>query len=108
DEATGIDLQPTLSLTFDEEVVLGATGTLNLMDGATVLRSYDLSIPAEKAAFTLSGDQKTLSWTVDTDLPLNTLVAVEISAGFVKDLAGNDFAGMTAASGEWNFTTLNI
>src|SRR5690606_8103620 len=25
-----------------------------------------------------------------------------------KDLAGNDFAGTTAASGEWNLTTLNM
>src|SRR5690606_31294945 len=79
DGATAIDLQPALSLTFDEDVQLGATATLQLMDEATVVRSYELTIPADRAAFTLSGDQKALSWTLDLSLPLNTLVSVEIS-----------------------------
>lgn len=106
DEATGIDPQPTLSLTFDEEVGLGATGTLKLMNGATVLRNYDLSVAADRSLFSLSEDQLTVSWTVDADLPLNTLIGVEISTGFVKDLSGNDFAGITKT--EWSFTTINI
>ncbi|NGM63641.1 Ig-like domain-containing protein, partial [Sphingobacterium sp. SGG-5] len=96
-----------LSVTFDEEVELGTAGTLQLMDGATVLKTYDLSVTADRAAFTLSTDGKTLSWTVGQDLPLNTNIAVNISAGFVKDEADNDFAGITGASGAWNFTTLN-
>ncbi|NGM63640.1 hypothetical protein G5B30_17175, partial [Sphingobacterium sp. SGG-5] len=96
-----------LSVTFDEEVELGTIGTLQLMDGATVLKTYDLSVTADRTAFTLSADKKTLSWTVGLDLPLNTNIAVAVSAGFVKDEADNDFAGITAASGAWNFTTLN-
>ncbi len=103
--ATEVALQPTLSITFDEEVELGEAGTLQLMDGATVFKTYDLSIPVDRAAFTLSTDKKTLTWTLTEDLPIYTNIAVEISAGFVKDLVDNDFAGITAASGAWNFTT---
>gem|GEM_PF-1699112 len=103
--APAVELQPTLSVTFDEEIELGTTGTLQLMDGATVLKTYDLSVTGDRAAFTLSADRKALSWAVDEDLPLNTNISVEISSGFVKDEAGNDFAGITGASGAWNFTT---
>src|SRR5690606_4900488 len=80
----GVELQPSLSLTFDEEIQLGSTGTLKLLNGSTVLRTYDLSVPADRNLFTLSEDDLTLNWTVDVPLPLNTLISVEISTGFVK------------------------
>src|SRR5690606_17697836 len=105
--ATEVALQPEMSITFDEEVELGMEGSLQLMDGTTVLKAYDLSIAADREAFTLSADQLTLSWAMTEDLPVNTNIAVAISAGFVQDAAGNDFAGITAASGAWNFTTIN-
>src|SRR5690606_38996874 len=98
DGATAVELQPTLSVTFDEEIELGTAGTLQLMDGATVLKTYDLSVTADRTAFTLSADKKTLSWVIDEDLPLNTNIAVDISSGFVKDDAANDFAGITASA----------
>src|SRR5690606_14752919 len=105
DNATEVVLQPSLSITFDEEVELGETGTLKLMDGTTAIKTYDLSVSEEREAFTLSEDKMTLSWAVTEDLPIYTDIAVDISAGFVKDVAGNDFAGMTAVSAAWNFTT---
>ena len=105
--ATGVAFQPTLSMTFDEEVSLGATGTLTLYNGATLIKSYDLSVPAEKALFVLSSDHKTVSVTLTENLPVNTLVSVGISAGFVKDVHNNNFLGFTAASNSWRFTTIN-
>ena len=107
DNATNVDLQPTLSITFDEEVSLGATGTLSLMNGSTTLKTYDLSVTDDRNAFSLSTNQLTLTLPLTENLPVNTSVAIEISAGFVKDNAGNDFIGITAASGAWNFTTVN-
>ena len=105
--ATGVAFLPTLSMTFDEEVSLGATGTLTLYNGATLIKSYDLSLPADKALFVLSSDNKTISVTLTENLPVNTLVSVGISAGFVKDVHNNNFLGFTAASNSWRFTTIN-
>jgi hypothetical protein len=105
DGSTGIFLNPTLSVTFDEEVSLSAAGTLSLQSGGTTLVSYNLSSSSDRNAFTLSGDQLTLSFPITNPLPKNSLIGVQISEGFIKDLNGNDFAGITIASGAWNFTT---
>ena len=105
--ATGVAFQPTLSMTFDEEVSLGATGTLTLYNGATLIKSYDLSVSADKALFILSSDNKTVSVILTENLSVNTLVSVGISAGFVKDVHNNNFLGFTAASNTWRFTTIN-
>ncbi|MFA5328893.1 MAG: MBG domain-containing protein, partial [Prolixibacteraceae bacterium] len=105
--ATGVAFQPTLSMTFDEEVSLGATGIIGLYNGATLIKSYDLSVPAEKALVLLSSDNKTLSVALTENLSVNTLVSVGIDAGFVKDVHNNNFIGFTAASNTWRFTTIN-
>jgi len=105
--ATNIALQPTLSLTFDEEVSLGSTGILSIYNGASLVKSYDLSVVADKALFTLSSDKKTISVTLTENLPVNTVLSVGLGAGFVKDKYDNSFAGFTAASNTWQFTTVN-
>ncbi|ADQ81040.1 cell surface receptor IPT/TIG domain protein [Paludibacter propionicigenes WB4] len=105
--STDISLQPTLSLTFDEEVSLGSTGILSIYNGASLVKSYDLSMTADRALFTLSADKKTVSVTLTENLPVNTLLNVGLSAGFVKDKYDNNFAGFTAASNTWQFTTIN-
>ena len=96
-----------MSLTFDEEIRLGTTGVLSIYNGATLVKSYDLSVAADKALFTLSSDKKTVSITLSEDLPVNTLLSIGLGAGFVKDVYNNDFAGFTAASNTWQFTTIN-
>jgi len=105
--ATNIDLKPTLSLTFDEKVSLGSTGILSIYNGATLVKSYDLSVAADKVLFALSSDQKSVSITLTENLPVNTLVTVGISAGFVKDQSSNAFLGFAASSNTWKFTTQN-
>ncbi|MBW8323408.1 MAG: Ig-like domain-containing protein, partial [Prolixibacteraceae bacterium] len=105
--STEIDLHPTLSITFDEEVSLGATGTFDIYNGATLVKSFDLSVPAERALLVVSPDQKTVSLTPTENLPHYTLLSVGISAGFVKDVYDNNFIGFTSASNTWRFTTMN-
>ncbi len=107
DNATDVSRKTDLSITFDEEVSLGTTGTLTLLDGTTTLKTYDLSIAEDRDAFTLSEDNLTLTLALSDNLPATTTVSVAISAGFVQDGAGNDFEGITAASGAWDFTTNN-
>jgi hypothetical protein len=104
--ATGVDSRPTLKITFDEEVNLGTTGIMSIYNASTLVKSYDLSVPADKALFTLSADKLTISITLTEDLPSNTLISIGISEGFVKDLSNNNFAGFAYNSGRWRFTAL--
>ena len=105
--ATDVTLKLSLSLTFDEEVVLGSTGKLTINDGATVLRTYDLSVAEDRNAISISENNLTLSIDLDIDLPVNTSITAGITAGFVKDQAGNEFVGFTPESNTWKFTTVN-
>jgi len=105
--ATNVTLQPTLSVTFDEEVSLGTSGVLSIYNGTTLVKSYDLAVTADKALFTLSTDKTTVSIALTDNLPVNTLLSIGISADFVKDKYNNSFVGFTAASNTWQFTTMN-
>lgn len=100
-----VALKPTISITFDEVVSLGDAGTLTLYNGSTLLKSFDLSVPAEKALVVLSENKLSLSIALSENLPDNTVVTVGLSSGFVKDVHNNNFAGFTAASNSWSFTT---
>jgi len=106
DEAIDVALKPTLTITFDEEVELGTSGILALQGGSTVIKSFDLSITNDRNAFTLSSDKKTLSVDITESLPPDSTINIAISAAFVSDTFDNEFAGFTAASGAWNFTTI--
>jgi len=106
-DATNVPIRPGLSITFDEEVSLGTSGTLTLQNGESPLISFDLSNADERNAFTLSEDKKTLSFELPESLPVNTAISVAISSGFVKDMYDNEFDGITAGSGAWSFTTAN-
>jgi hypothetical protein len=106
DEATGVSLKPSLSVTFEEEVSLGTTGTLTVKSGATTLKTFDLSVANDRNALSLSANKKVLSFSLPGILPSNSAIGIEISQGFVKDLSNNAFAGITLTSGVWNFTSL--
>ncbi|WP_188444325.1 MBG domain-containing protein, partial [Belliella aquatica] len=111
--ATEVELQPTLSITFDEEVVLGNSGIVKLgkvgIDGCTIesFLEYDLSDVKDRSVFELSGDKLTVSFKISENLPVNSQVIVEIPSGFVADLIGNQFAGFSAITYTWSFTTIN-
>ncbi|MRT93835.1 cadherin domain-containing protein [Ancylomarina sp. 16SWW S1-10-2] len=107
DNATAVGLKPTLSVTFDEEISLASTGTLSLISDGSNLKTYDLFVVDDRNAFTQSTDNKTLSLDITESLPKNSLITIEISSDFVKDLSDNGNAEITVASGSWNFTTIN-
>jgi gliding motility-associated-like protein len=103
--AVDVEFSPALSITFDEEIELSNSGTLNIYNGNNLVKGYDLSITVDKHQFSLSGDKKTLILQVTEGLPVNTLLSIAVSAGLVKDKSGNDFAGFTEGSGTWSFKT---
>ncbi|TVP50051.1 MAG: hypothetical protein EA341_08285, partial [Mongoliibacter sp.] len=105
--ATEVEFKPSLFITFDEEVVLGNTGILTVNSGSTILRQYDLSVPADRDEIGVSDDHLILSIDLDISLPFNTDITVGISTGFVEDQAGNEFEGFIPESNTWKFTTIN-
>ncbi|WP_175526560.1 MBG domain-containing protein, partial [Rhodonellum ikkaensis] len=111
--ATNVALQPTLILTFDEEVDLGNTGVFKLSkvgeDHCTLVSifEFDLIDPEVRALFVLSEDRLSVSLSITENLSLNTQILVEIPQGFVVDGSDNSIEGFSAASYTWTFTTRN-
>lgn len=105
DKGSLVDLQPTMALSFDEEVILGGSGFLWIYDGNDPVMGFDLSLQGDREKLNLSPDQMTLNVEIGENLPVNTTLSVEITPGFVRDAHENDFAGFSAASNTWTFTT---
>jgi gliding motility-associated-like protein len=109
--ATGVALKPTLTITFDDEVTLGNTGIFSLGkvegDGCNItpIFEFDLSDLTDRSAFTLSEDKLSVTLTITENLPVNTQVILAIPTGFVTDLVGNSFVGFSASSYTWTFST---
>lgn len=97
DEATSVAIGSNFVVTFSEAIAKG-TGNIVLKTaaGATVA-TYDA---ATSANLSISGSTLTINPTVD--LGYSTGYKVEFSAGTIKDLAGNSYAGTTS----YNFTTV--
>jgi endonuclease/exonuclease/phosphatase family metal-dependent hydrolase len=96
--ATGVALNSPLSITFNEAVQKGS-GNIVVRDftSGTPLQTIDVNT----AAVSISGSTSNFT----TNLPYNQKVYVEIPAGAFRDLAGNNFAGISG-SGIWSFTTI--
>lgn len=99
--STLVDNHPTLVMTFDENVVLGA-GNVKIVkksDNVTVV-----TIPVTAAM--VSGKTATVTYvaTATSGLDKNTDYYVLVDAGIVKDAAANGVAGVTATS-TWTFKT---
>jgi len=101
DNSTDIRLDSSLEIQFNEGVKQGS-------GSVTIYQASDNSI-VETIAIT-SGQINVSNDTVTIDptssLTPGTAYYVQISAGAIEDLAGNDFAGITDTS-TWNFTTTN-
>jgi methionine-rich copper-binding protein CopC len=95
DNATKVALTSDLRLTFSEEVVKG-TGNITINQGTT-----SQIINVTDAAVSVNGTTVTIN---PADFPSQTAINVRIEAGSFKDLAGNNYAGITDNS-IWNFTT---
>ena len=92
----GVALGAKLDFTFSETIQKGAGSIVVSATDGSVLASYDI---ASSANVSVSG--RTLTLDPASDLPASSTLRVTLSAGAVKDAAGNALA--TAASG--SFTT---
>lgn len=98
--ATGIALNENLVVTFNENIQKGTAGNIivkKLSDGTiintTAVNAANVIVSAASATIPFSG------------LAYNTAYYVEMTAGTFKDIAGNNFAGITGST-VWGFTTL--
>ena len=96
DEAIGVAVNNNIVLNFNEAIARG-TGNIILTtsSGATVA-TYDA---ATSSNLSISGT--TLTINPSADLAYSTEYKVELAAGSIKGLAGNNYAGTTS----YNFTT---
>jgi Ca2+-binding RTX toxin-like protein len=98
DAATGVATSVNILITFSEAIALGS-GNIFLKDAnGTVVASYNAASNA--ANLSISGD--TLTIHPGTALAAGSGYSLELSAGSVHDLAGNNFAGMAS----YHFITL--
>jgi hypothetical protein len=95
--ATEVSTNTALSVVFDEPVQK-ATGSIVIRKVAD--NSIFQTINITDNTVIVSGSALSVSLSA---LSPNTAYSVEITAGAIKDLAGNDFAGVIPAN--WTFTT---
>ncbi|MEG5055892.1 Ig-like domain-containing protein, partial [Microcoleus sp. B13-B6] len=99
DNATSVAVGANLVVTLSEAVQKGIG---NLVIKKVSDNSIVETINVTAANVTVSGSTVTVNPTAD--LAANTPYYVEIANGAIKDLAGNNYAGITGAT-TWNFTT---
>lgn len=98
DDAVNVPAAGNFSISFTEDVQLSTTGLIEIFTaGGTLVESFASGSPQ----ITVSGDVVTFSTT--NPLAENTSYYVNITPGFIEDLSGNDFAGITTNT-LWNFT----
>ncbi len=90
-----------LFLGFDEDIQLGS-GTINLRNivDDSLIESFPTDDPK---AFALANF---LQLTLDSELPENTQVYIEVCAACIEDHSGNVFPGLE--QDEWSFTTEDL
>jgi hypothetical protein len=101
DGSTGVSLNPTISITFDQKINLGV-GTITLRNSSgigTIIESFDVGVSTYVSVST-----QTLSITPSASLPINTDVYVVIPSGAIK----NNIGGNNKILDTYNFTTLDF
>lgn len=89
----------TLVVTFDEPVQVTSAGSVELFNSTgTLIEAFG------SASSQLAIAGSTITLTPTSPLAESTGFYVHISAGFIEDLVGNDFAGISDNT-TWNFTT---
>ncbi len=96
--ATNVAINPVLGITFSENIQKG-TGAIAIrrVSDASLLQSIDVAT----SAVTVSG----ANVTVIASISYSSNVYVEIPSGAFRDLAGNNFAGISGSS-VWRFSTI--
>ena len=99
DNSSNIPVGQSLVINFDEPVQKG-TGNIIIREGGTITQTIDVN----SAGVSIAGNTVTID---PADFGNNAAVNIEFAAGVFEDIAGNDQAGITAAT-DWNFTTQDI
>lgn len=101
DNASNVPVTSTPTITFNEAIQKG-TGSILIKRSSdnTTFESIDVTT----AQVTVSGAQVTITPTAN--FANSTGYYIEIPAGAIEDLAGNDYAGLSGAAA-WNFTTID-
>ncbi len=102
DESTGVSISSDLILTFNENVQKG-TGNIyiKLVSDNSTVQTIDVT----DAVVTVSNDEVTIN--PPSDLSTLTAYYITIDSGAIKDLANNDYTGISAST-TWNFTTADV
>lgn len=90
DGATGVPVSSDLVLTFSEEVQRGNGNVVIYNANGTVARTIAMS---DLAQVTIAGNRVTVN--PSADLAKGSDYYVNVTAGAVKDLAGNNYAGLS-------------
>lgn len=98
--ATGIAQNGNLVISFSENIQKGTAGNIIVKRSSDNVVMQSTAITA--ATVTVSGATATIPF---SGLDYSTGYYVNIDAGTFKDLAGNNYAGITAAT-TWAFTTM--
>lgn len=120
DGATGVAPSATVTLTFSEAITLAATGTVTIREdagsGFADWEVFDLATDKGTGAGKISASGAEVLLTPTVSMVAGRSYAVRVSAGAIKDTAGNAFAGIaddttlnwaTVASGPVFFTNGN-
>lgn len=98
DDATNVSTTGNFSISFTENVQLSTSGVIEIFTAAgTLVESFG----SGSAQITVTGATVNVSTT--NPLNENTAYYIHIDPGFIEDLSGNDFAGITTNT-LWNFT----
>jgi len=98
DNATGVSVSADLVITFNEGIKKG-TGNIVIKEGGV----FKKNVAITDAGVTITNSNKTLT-IPQPGFTSNSGVNIEMAAGVLKDLAGNNYAGISNAT-TWNFTT---
>jgi len=99
DNEIDVSVNPTFSILFSEDVQLNAAGNLSVFDASgTLIESFNsfsagMSVVENEVTFNLA-----------SPLSESTSYYIQIATGFIEDLSGNDFTGISDQT-TWNFTT---
>ncbi len=98
DDAVNVPIAGNFSISFTENVQIATAGTIEIFtSGGTLVESF----ASGSAQITVSG--ATVSFSTTNPLTENTSYYIHITPGFIEDLSGNNFAGITSNT-FWNFS----
>jgi len=97
DNSIGVAINSNLVLTFNEPIQKG-TGNIIIKESGTTTQT----IPVSSLSVTVVGNIVTIN---PADFSNATMVNIEIAAGAFKDMANNNYSGISDTT-TWNFSTL--